>query len=206
MPACGRAGAWTRTATTRRSTSRRSIGRWRAAAGRPTACLPSGRASGPVPSRRCSEITLTELSSGMKRRLAVFCLLAAPLVAHAQPADWQTVEGPGARFRVDMPTPVEKTTAAEKEKGHAEPRVAWEAKRDGQIFDFDFVDYEDGWFSKRDSRVMSKELGRGEAEKAFPKDKYKYVRDELVDLQGWDGYALDIEAAAGPLVMIRTYI
>ncbi len=142
----------------------------------------------------------------MKRRLAIVCLLATPLVAYAQPADWQTVEGPGARFRVDMPAPVEKATAAEKEKGHAEPRIAWEAKRDGQIFDFDFVDYEDGWFSKRDSRVMSKELGRGDAEKAFPKDKFKYVRDELVDLQGWDGYALDIEDAAGLLVMMRTYI
>jgi hypothetical protein len=105
-----------------------------------------------------------------------------------------------------MPPPVQKATADEKEKGHATPRVAWEAKRDGQIFDFDFVDYEDGWFSKRNARVMAKELGRGDAEKAFPKDKYKYARDELVDLQGWDGYALDIEDAAGLLVMMRTYI
>ena len=142
----------------------------------------------------------------MKRRLVVLCLLAAPFAAHAQPADWQTVEGPDQRFRFEMPGPVEKATADAKEKGHATPRVAWEAKRDGQIFDFDFVDYEDGWFSKRDSKVMVKELGRGDAEKAFPKDKYKYARDELVDLQGWDGYALDIEDAAGMLVMMRTYI
>jgi len=76
----------------------------------------------------------------MKRRLVVLCLLAAPLAAHAQPADWQTIEGPDQSFRFEMPPPVEKATADEKEKGHATPRVAWEAKRDGQIFDLDFVD------------------------------------------------------------------
>ena len=79
----------------------------------------------------------------MKRRLAVLCLLATPfaqpLSAGAQTADWQTVAGPDARFRFEMPAPVEKATADEKEKGHAGPRVAWEAKHDGQIFDFDFV-------------------------------------------------------------------
>jgi hypothetical protein len=146
----------------------------------------------------------------MNRRLVVFGLLAAPLIApsqiRAQSIDWQTVVGPELAFRLEMPAPIEKTTAAEKEKGHAAPRLAWSAKRDGQMFDFDFVDYDDNWFSSRDSKVMSKELGRGEAEKAFPKDKYKYVRDESVTLQGWDGYALDIEDPAGVLVMMRTYI
>ncbi len=105
-----------------------------------------------------------------------------------------------------MPTPIDKAAAAEKEKGHASIRIGWSSKRDGQMFDFDFVDYEDGWFSKRDSKEMVKDLGRGEAEKAFPKDRYKYARDELVQLQGWDGYALDIEDQAGVLVMMRTYI
>jgi hypothetical protein len=146
----------------------------------------------------------------MNRRLVVLGLLAAPLVAPtqiwAQSIDWQTVVGPELAFRLEMPAPVEKTTAGEKEKGHAAPRLAWSAKRDGQMFDFDFVDYDDGWFSNRDSKVMAKELGRGEAEKAFPKDKYKYTRDEPVTLQGWDGYALDIEDPAGVLVMMRTYI
>ncbi len=142
----------------------------------------------------------------MKRRLVVFGLLAAPLAAYAQSIDWQTVVGPELAFRLEMPAPIEKTTASEKEKGHAAPRLAWSAKRDGQMFDFDFVDYDDNWFSSRDSKVMSKELGRGEAEKAFPKDKYKYVRDEPVTLQGWDGYTLDIEDPAGVLVMMRTYI
>jgi hypothetical protein len=143
----------------------------------------------------------------MKRRLVVLSLLASPIAAlHAQPDDWQTVVAPDLSFRIEMPAPVTKSTADEKEKGHANPRVAWESKRDEQIFDFDYVDYEDGWFSKRDSKVMAKELGRGEAEKAFPKDKYNYVRDELVDQQGWDGYALDIEDPAGVMVMMRTYI
>ena len=99
-----------------------------------------------------------------------------------------------------------KSTAEEKEKGHASARVAWESKRDEQIFDFDYVDYEPGWFSTHDSKEMAKELGRGDAEKAFPKPKYKYVRDEPITLQGWDGYALDIEGAAGAGVMMRTYI
>jgi hypothetical protein len=143
----------------------------------------------------------------MNRRLLVAALLAAPVALHAQPAaDWQAVVGPDLRFRLEMPTPIEKNQANEKEKGHAAPRLAWSAKLDGQMFDFDFVDYDEGWFSRRDSKVMAKELGRGEAEKAFPKDKYKYVMDEAVELQGWDGYALDIEDAAGAQVMMRTWI
>jgi hypothetical protein len=85
-------------------------------------------------------------------------------------------------------------------------RVAWESKRGEQIFNFDYVDYDAGWFSSRDSKDMAKELGRGDAEKAFPKPKYKYVRDELITLQGWDGYALDIEGEGGAGVMMRTYI
>lgn len=53
---------------------------------------------------------------------------------------------------------------------------------------------------------MARDLGRGEAEKAFPRAKFKYVLDEPVTLQGWDGYALDIEDADGAGVMMRTYI
>jgi hypothetical protein len=53
---------------------------------------------------------------------------------------------------------------------------------------------------------MARELGRGEAEKAFPPRQYKYVKDQAVALQGWDGYALDIESADGGVVMMRTYI
>jgi hypothetical protein len=142
----------------------------------------------------------------IKRRLVLLSLLVAPLNARAQADEWQTIVAPDLRFRLEMPAPATKSTADEKEKGHAGARVAWESKRGDQIFNFDYVDYEPGWFSSRDGKVMAKELGRGDAEKAFPKPKYKYLRDEPVTLQGWDGYALDIEGEAGAGVMMRTYI
>jgi hypothetical protein len=142
----------------------------------------------------------------MKRRFVLVSLLAVPAAARAQADEWQTVVAPDLRFRLEMPAPAAKTTADEKEKGHAGARVAWESRRGEQIFNFDYVDYDPGWFSSRDSKVMAKELGRGDAEKAFPKPKYKYVRDEPVTLQGWDGYALDIEGDGGAGVMMRTYI
>src|SRR5215475_4628786 len=131
MPGCGRASGWTPTATTRRSIWRRSTEPSRVVLLPPTSFWPSGTANGGDPSRRCSATTPTELSSGMKRRLAVLCLLAAPFAAHGQSVDWQTVVGPELAFRLEMPAPIEKTAAAEKEKGHASPRLAWSAKRDG---------------------------------------------------------------------------
>lgn len=142
----------------------------------------------------------------MKRRLLVFSLLTVPVMASAQPADWQTVVGSDLRFRLEMPAPAAKTTAAEKEKGHAGERVAWQSKRDDELFDFDYVDYDPGWFSSRDTKEMARDLGRGEAEKAFPRARFKYVLDEPVKLQGWDGYALDIEDTNASRVMMRTYI
>jgi hypothetical protein len=141
----------------------------------------------------------------MKRRLLVVSLLATPLAAHAQ-SEWQTVVGRDLRFRLEMPAPAQETKAAEKEKGHATERVSWHAKRDGDLFDFDHVDYLPGWFSERDTKLMARELGRGEAEKAFPPAKYKYAKDEPIALQGWDGYALDIESPDGALTMMRTYV
>jgi hypothetical protein len=148
-------------------------------------------------------------SFGMTRRSFVFtapALSAVPAVAYAQPAEWQTVVGPDLRFRLEMPAPVNKTSAAEKEKGHAGERVAWASKRNDEMFDFDYVDYESGWFSSKDSKEMARELGRGEAEKAFPRAKFTYVLDGPVTLQGWDGYALDIADQEHALVMMRTYI
>jgi hypothetical protein len=142
----------------------------------------------------------------MKRRLMLAGLLAAPAAARAQDGGWQTVIAPDLRFRLEMPTPVERSTANEKEKGHSSARMAWSARRDDDMFDFDFVDYDPSWFTSRDTREMARDLGRGEAEKAFPRAKFKYVRDEPVLLQGWDGYALDIEDQGGALVMMRTYI
>jgi hypothetical protein len=142
----------------------------------------------------------------LKRRFVLASLLVVPEAARAQSGEWQTVVAPDLRFRLEMPAPANKTTAGEKEKGHASPRVAWESKRGQQIFNFDYVDYDPGWFSSRDSKDMARELGRGDAEKAFPKPKYKYLRDEPITLQGWDGYALDIEGEGGSGVMMRTYI
>ena len=145
----------------------------------------------------------------MKRRplfLGVLATpLAAPLAAHAQ-ADWQTVVGRDLRFRLEMPSPAKETKAAAKEKGHASELIAWHAERDGDMFDFDYVDYQPGWFSAHDAKAMARELGRGEAEKALPPPKYKYLRDEPVTLQGWQGYALDVEAPDGASVMMRTWI
>ena len=142
----------------------------------------------------------------MKRRLFVLSLSAAPIAASAQPAEWQTIVGRDLRFRLEMPAPATETKAPEKEKGHTSERIAWASKRDGEMFDFDYVDYQPGWFSSLDTKVMARDLGRGEAEKAFPRATFKYVRDEPVALQGWDGYALDIEDAQGSVVMMRTYI
>ncbi|WP_295144053.1 hypothetical protein [uncultured Reyranella sp.] len=145
----------------------------------------------------------------MTRRSFVFAapaLSAVPTVAYAQADQWQTVVGPDLRFRLEMPAPVNKSSAAEKEKGHTGERLAWASKRADEMFDFDYVDYEPGWFSSKDGKEMARELGRGEAEKAFPRAKFKYVLDEPVTLQGWDGYALDIADQQGSLVMMRTYI
>ena len=142
----------------------------------------------------------------MYRRFLLLSPLFVPLVARAQSDEWQTVVAPDLRCRLEMPAPVEKTVAAEKEKGHAAPRLSWESKRGQQIFDFDYADYESGWFSSHDTKQMARDLGRGDAEKAFPTSTHKYTRDEAVTLQGWDGYALDIEDANGAGVMMRTYI
>jgi hypothetical protein len=142
----------------------------------------------------------------MKRLFLVLALLLTPLVALAQDAEWQTIVPRDLRFRLEMPSPAEQTVTREGEKGLVSPRTAWESKLDGQMFDFDFVDYEEGWFSTHDSKKEARALGRGEAEKAFPTAKYKYVLDEPVTLQGWDGYALDIDSPDGQSVMMRTYI
>lgn len=143
---------------------------------------------------------------GMKRRFVLFSFLMVPTMASAQPADWQTVIGSDLRFRLEMPAPADKTTTNEKEKGHAGERVAWQSKRDDELFDFDYVDYQPGWFSSRDTKEAARDLGRGVAEAAFPRSRFKYVLDEPTTLQGWDGYALDIEDTNGSRVMMRTYV
>jgi hypothetical protein len=146
----------------------------------------------------------------MRRRSLLLASLLTPVAAPvrsvwAQADEWQTVVAPDLRCRLEMPSPAAKSEG-EKEKGNVAPRQSWESKRGQQIFDFDYADYETGWFSGHDTKQMARDLGRGEAEKAFPTPKYKYLRDEAVILQGWDGYALDIEDPAGAGVMMRTYI
>jgi hypothetical protein len=142
----------------------------------------------------------------MKRRLVFLASFVVPWTVYAQSGDWQTVVGRDLRFRLEMPAPATESKSGEKEKGHASERIAWASKRDGEMFDFDHVDYQPGWFSERDNKQMAHDLGRGEAEKAFPRARFKYVRDEPITLQGWDGYALDIEDTGGSVVMMRTYI
>ena len=142
----------------------------------------------------------------INRRFLLASLLVLPSAARAQSETWQNIVAPDLRFRLEMPAPAAKTTAEEKEKGHSSARVGWESRRGDQIFNFDYVDYDPGWFSSRDGKDMARELGRGDAEKAFPKPKYKYLRDEPIMLQGWDGYALDIEGEGGAGVMMRTWI
>jgi hypothetical protein len=138
----------------------------------------------------------------------VFALSFLSFVVSAQSQDWKLVVSRDLRFQVSMPAPVEQTTSPEKETGHAGARVAWAAKLDQEMFDFDYVDYDPGYFAAgaRDTKVMVRELGRGEAERAFPRPPFKYVLDQHVMQQGWDGYALDIEDAKGAAVMMRTFI
>ena len=70
-----------------------------------------------------------------------------PALASAQPDNWTTVVGPDLRFRLEMPAPVKKTEVNEKEKGQAGPRSSWSSKRDEEMFDFDYVDYDPKWFT-----------------------------------------------------------
>src|SRR5262249_60858815 len=70
----------------------------------------------------------------------------------------------------------------------------------------DGADYRRAGSPEGNRRVRARELARGAAEKPSPPAKYKYAKDEPVTLQGWDGYALDIENADGALTMMRTYI
>ncbi|MBM3645512.1 MAG: hypothetical protein FJX02_14380 [Alphaproteobacteria bacterium] len=142
----------------------------------------------------------------MRRRALIAGLLLAPVAARGQDARWQAIVSRDLRFRLEMPAPAQASVAGEVEKGHAGPRHAWSAKLDNEMFDFDHVDYQPGALAQRDSKAAARELGRGEAEKAFPPAKFKYLRDEPALLQGFDGYALDIADGDGAVVVMRTWI
>jgi len=153
-------------------------------------------------------LVLSLLSLAAAARSPEWQMVQSPNWQMAQSNDWQMIVSRDLRFQVSMPAPVEQTTSPEKETGHAGARVAWAAKLDQEMFDFDFVDYDAGYFTAggRDAKVMARELGRGEAERAFPRPQFKFVLDRHVMHQGWDGYALDIEDANGAAVMMRTFI
>ena len=85
----------------------------------------------------------------MKRRFLVSTIAMASFIAasgRAQPAGWQTIVGRDLRFRVEMPAPATESKAAEKEKGHESERIGWASKLNGEMFDFDYVDYQAGWY------------------------------------------------------------
>ncbi|TWT02091.1 hypothetical protein [Reyranella sp. CPCC 100927] len=133
-------------------------------------------------------------------------LVGVAWMSSAAAQTWTDVIAPDLRFKVEMPAPVERATADEKEAWYAGPRTVYQAALNGQNFDFDHIDYKPDFPRLQDSKAMVLELGRGVAEKAFPKDKYKYIRDEAFTLEGWDGYALDIETEKGDGVMMRTVL
>jgi hypothetical protein len=146
------------------------------------------------------------MSNWCGRLLAALLLAGVALPSMAAAQSWTDVVASDMRFKVEMPAPVERSTADEKETSFAGPRSVFHATQGGQNFDFDHVDYKPDVLAGRNSKEVVTELGRGVVEKAFPKDKYKYLRDEAVTLEGWDGYALDIESEKGDGVVMRTYL
>jgi hypothetical protein len=131
-------------------------------------------------------------------------LLLLPAGVSAQ--DWQKIVSRDLRFQLEMPQPVEQTAVGEKEANTGSTRTAWFSKRDDEVFDFDYVDYPTGLISGRDSKTMARDMVRGEADRVFPKPRFKHVRDEPMVLQGWDGYAFDVEDDKGHTVMTRSFI
>jgi hypothetical protein len=119
---------------------------------------------------------------------------------------WSDVIATDMRFRIEMPAPVARKTVDEQEASFAGPRMVYQASGNGNNFDFDYVDYRPEVIEHSDRKAMILDLGRGVVEKAFPRARYKYVRDEAVTLDGWEGYALDLEGENGDGVIMRTYL
>jgi hypothetical protein len=134
--------------------------------------------------------------------LSILAVSSSAVVAQS----WTDVLPPDARFRIEMPAPVDRGIVEEKETGLAGPRTVYQASQGRHNFDLDHVDYLPDHIGRKDRKAMVLDLGRGVVEKQFPKAKYRYARDEAVTLQGWDGYALDIEDEKGDGVMMRTYL
>jgi hypothetical protein len=141
-------------------------------------------------------------------RRTVFLALAAAIAlrAAALAQDWSDVIAPDMRFKVEMPAPVQRNSADERDPSFAGPRTTYEAMFGRRNFELDYVDYRPEQIERRDRREMVLDLGRGVAEKQFPRPQFRYVRDEAVTLEGWEGYALDIETPGGEGIMMRTYL
>ncbi|QQS14090.1 MAG: hypothetical protein IPK81_07880 [Rhodospirillales bacterium] len=143
----------------------------------------------------------------LSRRLILAALPAVVASrASAQSPLWTDVVPPDMAFRIEMPSPVERSVASATEPAHVGPRIAWQASLERQNFDFDHVDYKPEALAGRDSKEVARELGRGAVDKAFPRPKFHYLRDEAVTLEGWDGYALDIQGDDGQGVVMRTWL
>ena len=141
------------------------------------------------------------------RAVSVLLMVGCCVVSSAAAAQgWTDVVASDMRFKVEMPAPVERKTVDEKDASFAGPRTVYQAQLNGQNFDFDHVDYRPDVVERRASKDLVKELGRGYVETAFPKTRFKYVRDEAATLEGWDGYALDIESEKGDGVVMRTWL
>jgi hypothetical protein len=138
--------------------------------------------------------------------LAGFVLSWLALSSTALAQEWADVLPPDARFKAEMPAPVDRNAVDEKEPGLAGPRTVYQAVLGRHNFDLDHVEYLADHIGRQDRKAMVLDLGRGVVEKQFPKSKFKYPRDEVVSLQGWEGYALDIEDEKGDGVMMRTYL
>lgn len=137
---------------------------------------------------------------------ATLVLLPSVMPRSAMAQAWTDVLPPDARFRIEMPAPVERSTVDEKLTVFAGLRTVYQSTLGTHNFDIDHVDYVPDHIERQDRKAMVLDLGRGVVEKQFPKSKYRYARDEAVTLQGWEGYALAIEDEKGDGVIMRTYL
>jgi hypothetical protein len=143
----------------------------------------------------------------LRRAISILLVVGCGVVSSAAAAQgWTDVVAADMRFKVEMPAPVDRKSVDEKDASFAGPRTVYQAQLNGQNFDFDHVDYRPDVVERRASKDLVKELGRGYVETAFPKTRFKYVRDEAATLDGWDGYALDIESDKGDGVVMRTWL
>lgn len=145
--------------------------------------------------------------SVLYRRFVLGLAAAAALVPlHASAQTWSDVIATDMRFKVEMPAPVDRKSVNEEDTSFVGPRAVYQATLGGHNFDFDHVDYRPEIIDRSDRKAMVLDIGRGVVERAFPKARYKYVRDEAITLEGWEGYALDIEGGNGDGVIMRTYL